>query len=58
MENIIELFAPDIYLVKSIRTFKDDYRLNAEYFSHDNNFELDEDIETKKLSEKIGRAHV
>ena len=51
MENIIELFAPDIYLVKSIRTFKDDYRLNAEYFSHDNNFELDEDIETKKLSE-------
>jgi type I restriction enzyme, S subunit len=51
MRSIIELFSPDAYMVKSAKTYKEDYRLNAEYFSHDNNYELDENIETKKLSE-------
>lgn len=50
MKSILELFDTDTYIVKSVKTFKEDYRLNAEYFSHDNSYEFDENIETKKLS--------
>ncbi len=51
MKSILELFDADTYIVKSVKTLKEDYRLNAEYFSHDNSYEFDENIETTKLSE-------
>ena len=48
---ITEYFKIEAFRSNSVNFFKGDFRLNAEYYSHDNAFTLPDDINKEKLSE-------
>ena len=50
MKKIFDLFETETYKSKLSRVLIGDFRLNAEYYSHDNNFEAVEGFEKTKLS--------
>lgn len=50
-KSITDYFSLESFKSSSLSLLMGDFRLNAEYYIHDNNFCLPENIETKKLSE-------
>jgi len=50
-KSITDYFNLESFQSSSLSLLMGDFRLNAEYYIHDNNFCLPENIETKKLSE-------
>jgi type I restriction enzyme S subunit len=48
---ITDYFNVESFQSSSLNLFEGDFRLNAEYYTHDNNFSLSKHLKTKKLSE-------